>query len=229
VEIKKQQKIFITFNKQPKHNNMKTIFIVLCSLFTTASLAQTKLIAFKSHSGNMDNFNIALENDLFNSEGSNFGKPSHMNLFRLDSVIYISPTKAVLIGSLYQYPWRGSKDSAKFIQMIKDTVYNDPMFSQKHSLDSIRRQLKNGDEYEDKNAVFIGYDNKKNKAKKKESVNINKIKENDILPVVTTNNDPAGYSPFDTAMLKALAGIFLLAILGGWLSAKFYSLRLQKA
>ena len=85
---------------------------------------------------------------------------------------------------------------------------------------------------------------KKNTAKKsqinkpKQASNISKsnIKSNikpkeekeNISPVVTINSGPDN-SPFDTTMLKALAGIFLLAALGGWLSTKFYNLRLQKA
>jgi len=211
---------------------MKTIFIALFSLFTTAALAQTKLIAFKSHSGNMNNFNIALENDVFNNEGSNFGNPPFRTIYYLDSVVYISRSTAVLVKKEYQYPWGGSKDSAKFIRIQKDTVHNDPIFSKNHLLDSIRHLLKANSfyEYDTKKTVLIGYDNKKSSEKKKDRLNNNKPKEDNVSPIVTTiNNGPGNNSPFDTAMLKALAGIFLLAILGGWLSAKFYNLRLQKA
>lgn len=213
---------------------MKTFFIALCSLFITASFAQTKLIAFKSHSGNISNFSVALENDLFSDEGSNFGTPPNRRVFKLDSVIYISPNKTVLIKKEYLFPWhQNPKDTGELVRVSRDTVYNDPLFSRKHSLDSIRYVLKNGPflDYDNpiSKVIFVGYDNKKNKGTNKDSVNTDKPKANEVSPIVTTGNDTDNNSPFDAAMAKALAGIFLLALLGGWLSTKFYNLRLQKA
>src|SRR5690348_14474249 len=109
---------------------MKTILIVLCSMITVTSLAQTKLIAFKSHSGNMANFSIALENELFSNEESNFGNPPFKTVRKLDSVIYLSPTAVILIKKEYRYPWSTySKDSIEFIGTERDTVYNDLLFS----------------------------------------------------------------------------------------------------
>jgi hypothetical protein len=181
----------------------------------------------------MDNFNIVLENKLFNEERSNFGNPPFRTIYYLDSIVYISRSAAVLINKEYRFPWGGSKDSAEFIRIKKDTVSTGPLSSGKHLLDSIRHLIKANSfsEYETKNTVLAGYDNKKKPGKKKDMPkNDNKSKEKNIFPIVTTVNDDTGNnSPFDAAMVKALAGIFLLALLGGWLSSKFYNFRLQKA
>jgi len=54
--------------------NLKNYFI-LCSFCLSFGIgAQTKIIWHKSHSGNMDNFKILLENKNFNLEWSNFGR-----------------------------------------------------------------------------------------------------------------------------------------------------------
>ena len=178
----------------------------------------------------MDNFPIALENSLFDSEGSNFGNPPYKKIYHLDSIIYISESVSVLVKKEYQYPWNGSKDSAEFIRTTKDTLLNDPVFTKKNSLDNIRHLLKKElfYEYDIKNTILVGYDKKKTIKKKNNNSN-NTNKQNGIYPIVTTSDNTDNNSPFDTAMLKALAVIFLLALLGAWLSAKFYSLRLQKA
>ncbi|MBK8953484.1 MAG: hypothetical protein IPM85_15695 [Chitinophagaceae bacterium] len=42
-------------------------------LGVSAVIAQTKKIAFKSHSGSAENFSIAFEENLFDMEFSNFG------------------------------------------------------------------------------------------------------------------------------------------------------------
>ena len=211
---------------------MRTFLIIVCSIFTTASFAQTKLIAFKSHSGNMNNFRIAMETELFNENGSNFGTPPYRTVNTLDSVIYLSPTAVILIKKENRFPWGGiKKDSGVFISMQRDTVYNDPLFSSKRSLDTTNyltaRYFR--ETFETKKTVFIGFKKIKTKEKKKDNLDSNQPKENNIFPIVVPNNDTDNNSPFDAAMLKALAGIFLLALLGGWLSTKFYSLRLQKA
>ncbi|MGG9963625.1 hypothetical protein [Ferruginibacter sp. SUN106] len=212
---------------------MKLIFIVLLSILTTSSFAQTKAIAFKSHSGNMNNFSIALEHGLFSNEESNFGLPSSIKTYRLDSVIYVSEEVSVIVYRFYNRRFNEPKDSAKFIRSYKDSLFNDPLFSKKHALDSIKTVLKKTGRYDYpiNNAVFVGYDNKKKTVKEKTVTkpvdNTNKKpKENNITPVITNNNDN---SPFDMQMVKALAGIFLLALLGGWLSWKYAGYRNKKS
>ncbi|MBK8300597.1 MAG: hypothetical protein IPK90_09175 [Chitinophagaceae bacterium] len=49
---------------------MRHLFLLLLFAVTASSFAQTKKIAFKSHSGSDENFAIALENNLFGMENS---------------------------------------------------------------------------------------------------------------------------------------------------------------
>lgn len=55
--------------------------ILLLSLFlNTTTFSQTKLVAFKSHSGNTKKFVKSLQSELFNSPNSNFGIPTKKTL-----------------------------------------------------------------------------------------------------------------------------------------------------
>jgi len=212
---------------------MKSILALLFSIIITTSFAQTKLIAFKSHSGNMKNFDLALNNELFDNEGSNFGGPVPIRTYYLDSVIYISSSASVRIQKVYSRFNNEPKDSARFIRIEKDTLYNDPLFSKNHSLDSIKSVLKTSKQYDNniKKAVFIGYDNKKTKGEKNKNNLDNikeKAKENNILPIVPANSNTINNNTFDRQMIQALAMIFLLALLGGWLSWKIASRNSKK-
>lgn len=197
---------------------MRQLFIAILILFCSSLMAQTKEIAFKSHSGNMNNFSIALSSELFDSGESNFGLPAPTDLktYKLDSVIYVSATVSVIVIKEYRRQPLQPKDSAKLWRTGKDTLYNDPMLGRKHSLDSIKTVLKTTGNYINPvdRIVFIGYDNKNQK--------------NNILPVSFTGDD-TNNSPFDMKLLLMLGAILVLSLLGGWLSWKFYQPSLQKA
>ncbi|MGF2414807.1 MAG: hypothetical protein ACQUYJ_20890, partial [Ferruginibacter sp.] len=165
---------------------MKKIILFLLSITTTAAFAQTKEIAFKSHSGNMEHFNIALNNDLFGSEASNFEIPSPKKTYLLDSVIYISESVAVLVRRMYIQQFNQPKDSARLVAVYKDTINNSTLLGRKHSLDSIRNILKIKNQYGTpaKNIIFIGYDNIRIKEKNKNTSGIKeKTKQHTMLPV----------------------------------------------
>lgn len=219
---------------------MRQLFIVLLVMISSNLLAQTKKIAFKSHSGNMNNFHIALENELFDTENANFGLPPDVKTYQLDSVIYISETAAVLVRKEYSRPFHHPKDSARLQRVRKDTLRNDPLFSKKHALDSIRAILKTHGKYTNpvSDVVFIGYDNKittkkKDKEKNKENEKVknkeSKVENNTIIPFVSTGDNNNNNSPFDIQLALILGTILFLSLLGGWLSWKYYQPRLQKA
>lgn len=195
---------------------MRQLLTVFFSIISTCLLAQTKEIAFKSHSGNMTNFNIALTNELFDGGESNFGLPADKKTYQLDSVIYISDSSAVIIKREYRQPYNEPKKVPKLWGVRKDTVYSDPLFSRKHSLDSIKSILKTNRQYVNpvNKVVFIGFDNKKSK-------------KNNIIPV-SFKDDDNNNPPFDRRLLLMLGTILVLSLLGGWLSWKFYQPRLQK-
>lgn len=156
-----------------------TLFLVFIS-FTAFS--QTRLIAHKSHSGSAATFNMALKNGLLDVRNSNFGVAPirTVKTAALDSVIFISHDKAVMVTSEYchiedrgrviQVEYNNEKVEKTLWKAGRDTIYNHPLFSRNHSLDSIRTVLK--DDYFFKNdidnTIFVGYDNKTRKYKREE-------------------------------------------------------------
>ena len=199
------------------------LLIAVFSLFCTALLAQTKKIAFESHSGNPENFNIALTNDLFDGGESDYGLPPDKKKYKLDSVIFISDSVSVLVSKEYKRPWDAKSDSLdKFIGMKKDTIFNDPLLSRKNLLDSIKKMVDNKGPYETTNKTkFVGFDNKKNEIKRSEN------KQQQLIPLGITNDPPDNHSPFDFGLILILGLILLLSLLGGWMSWKFYQPKLQ--
>lgn len=195
------------------------LFVAVLSLVSASLPAQTKKIAFESHSGSMENFNIALTNDLFDSDNSNFGLPvpNDIKTYKLDSVIYVSDTVSVIVIREYRRLAAQPKDSAKLWRVGKDTLYNDPLLGHKHSLDSIKTVLDTLGYYANpiKKVEFVGYDNKKPGDKKLNFIPLTVIDD--------SNNNP----PFDMQLALMLGTILLLSLLGGWLSWRFYQPRLQ--
>src|SRR5258705_9999346 len=124
------------------------LLVAVCSLFSTALMGQTKKIAFESHSGSPENFNIALSNEIFDNDESDYGLPPNKPAYKLDRVILISDSVSVLISKEYKRPWGATSDSMdKFVQIKRDTVYNDPLFNHKNSSDSILKGIKERAQY----------------------------------------------------------------------------------
>lgn len=140
---------------------------MVCCLFRVE--AQTKLIEFKSHSGNVSHFKTALEESIFGLERSNFGE-APMRTIRnahLDSLIFLNDTAAVMVTSeiCTRQTWRGDNRDSVIWKAGRDTVLYHPLFTQQHRLDSIQEVL--DDQYhfnnEAKEVIFIGYDNQPEK------------------------------------------------------------------
>ncbi len=151
---------------------MKNLSLLLILSFCFQyGIAQTKLIAYKRHSGS--NFSYALTSNPNDIASSNFGmrmEPRVKNA-QLDTVIFIDKERAIMITSEYCKDefWIESKENnATLWKAGRDTVYNHPLFSQQHNLDGIKKILK--EKYHFKNdidkVIFIGYDNKKSRKKK---------------------------------------------------------------
>lgn len=200
------------------------LLVAILSLISTTLPAQTKKIAFESHSGNMENFNIALTNELFDNGESDYGLPANKKAYKLDSVIFISDTVSVLVSKEYTRPWSAKSDSQDtLVGVKKDTIYNDPLFSRKYLLDSIKKMIDNRGLYETTNKTkFVGFDNKKTVVKKTED----KPKQQ-LISFAITNDPPDNHSPFDLQLTVILGLILLLSLFGGWMSWKFYQPRLQ--
>lgn len=210
------------------------IFLFIVALASVNCLhAQTREIAFKSHSGNMANFSDAATHHFFGTDNADFGLPENPITQFLDSVIYISETKTLLVIRQYNRRYNEPLDSMRFQFVRHDTVYRDPLYSQVHSLDSIRQVLKAQGWYKNKvrSIVFVGYDNKK---PKKNAVKTNQEtpqppQQNSTAIVSQGSNGNDDNTPFDSQVYLTAGIIILLSLSGAWISWKLYQPRLQQA
>lgn len=124
-------------------------------------LSQTKLISYKSHSGDMKYFEKNIVENSFNTNYSNLGvaPQRYVTNSKLDSVIIIDDKKSVIVTSNY-CKIRGNSNPEKW-KPGRDTVYNHPIFSD-DNIDNVKKVLKS--EYNFQNdidsTVFLKYDKK---------------------------------------------------------------------
>lgn len=121
--------------------------------------AQTKLISYKSHSGNMEYFEKSIVEDSYNTNYSNLGirpEPYIINP-KLDSVIIIDDKKSVIVTSGLHKDRRNS-NTEKW-NTGRDTVYNHPIFSSQN-IDSVKNVLRRNYNFENDldSTVFLKYD-----------------------------------------------------------------------
>jgi len=194
---------------------MKTFLLGIISLVGLTVAAQTKKIAFKSHSGSDENFSIALEGNLFDMDNSNFGLPSDIDKWpshlkpvstELDSVIFIKDSVAVLISH------NKTSVTGQWISQ-KDTLHGRALFSRKISIDSIRKGLIK--EIYFANSVdsvkFIGFDKKK------------KRKNNNLPAMGTSGQDANG--PFDSQALLIIGLVIFFSLAAGLFTWKYSPVR----
>jgi hypothetical protein len=152
-----------------QYNNMKTFLLTALLVCAGTTFSQTKLIFHKSHSGSSSSFMKSI-----NGNYSNFGRAPirEVKNAMLDSVIFLNDTSAVMVTSEYctrkgEYSpaemegTTKTRNQGELWRAGRDTVYNHPLFSRKHSLDSIKMVV--ATEYYFKNNIdnvrFLGYDN----------------------------------------------------------------------
>ena len=210
---------------------INNLLVVLVCLISTTLLAQTKKIAFESHSGNPDNFNIALTNELFDIDESDFGIPSHSSMYDLRKIIFISDSVTVIVGKRYLKPWGAADSLFKFVGNMSDTLYNDEVFAKKNSPERIKYLLKGRsggvNVYKIDSVMFESYKNKK-PVKTKPGNNKPVENKQNIIPLAIPQNSSGGNPPFDMQLALMLGSILFLSLAGGWLSLKFYRPRIQK-
>lgn len=139
---------------------MKTIVSLIALLFSTTVYGQTKLISFRSHSGNNANFRTAVENNLFDIGRSNFGIV--VQIKTIDTVMRVSNDKIIIV----------RKDAAGRLNdthFYKETLTstNAPDFFKATSLDSLKQAIQKRYKYVNLDSTyFVGFE-KKFKAGKK--------------------------------------------------------------
>jgi hypothetical protein len=177
---------------------MKKLILILVGLYTLSVHAQTRLIAYKSHSGNMEQFSAALEMHLFDTDASNFGLPPTV---QLDSVILIKKSVAVVVTS------RG--EGAPLFRQ-RDTLRSKSLFNKKTSIDTLKKNLHKLIRFDNPadSIRFIGFG--------KEELS---SKMNGGLFYFSHNHDR--YNPFD-GMAVFISGLILLtSLLAGWVTWKW--------
>jgi hypothetical protein len=142
---------------------MKTLLYLACGVFSINCFGQTKIIAFKSHSGNEANFRTAIEHDFFDVNISNFGNPT-IYVRKVDSVILEPHNKLIIKRGLYEKDYRGMVDKRATV-FYRDTLFKaneQPLFAAIKSFDSLKAVLlKKYKGYKiDTNTVFVGFDKK---------------------------------------------------------------------
>ena len=134
---------------------MKNIIVLIFVVLTQLSVAQTELIAYKSHSGDMNKISF--------DSYKNLGIPP----MRIDTIIILNDSTIVEISSRQ---WSGRPGFC-----LKDTVVNHPMYQESSDYEKLRGN------YYDTTIVFINYDTLTVKQKKK--IAKKKKKENSIVPI----------------------------------------------
>lgn len=132
--------------------------VLLCS---SNIQSQTKLISYKSHSGDMKYFEKSMVEDSYNTNYSNLGvRPErYVTNSKLDSVIIIDDKKSIIVTSAFCKTRRS--DSPEKWRPGRDTVYNHAIFSN-DNIDNLKKELKENYNFQNDidSTVFLKYDKK---------------------------------------------------------------------
>lgn len=137
-------------------------FLAVLLLFTTSQVnAQTKLISYKSHSGDMKYFEKSIVENSNNTNYSNLGiRPErYVTSSKLDSVIIIDDEKSVIVTS--KTCKMTDFDVTQKWRPGRDTVYNHQVFSDKN-IENMKKTLKETYNFQNDidSTVFLKYDKK---------------------------------------------------------------------
>jgi hypothetical protein len=141
---------------------MKNLSLLIhCSvLFLSGNLlSQTKLISYKSHSGDMKYFEKSIVENSYNTNYSNLGilPDRYIVNSKLDSVIIIDDKKSVIVTSSFCKS-RISKNPQRW-EPGRDTIYNRTVFSSQN-IDSVKSVLRGTYNFQNDldSTVFLKYD-----------------------------------------------------------------------
>lgn len=174
----------------------------------------------------MINYNLALTNKHFDLGFHNLGMAPEPKILEaeIDSVIFISDSVAVMVTSnvCRNSPWFYGNDSTVDFESKtlwsagRDTVVNHPLFSQQHSLDSIKTELKRNYYFQNdiEKTVFVGFDNGDVESEERE---------NESAPVID-DNKPQTPGP---GMMILFLGLF--ALFAGLISWRFAMIKRENA
>lgn len=139
-----------------------SFLLPIALVFTSYQIsAQTKLISYKSHSGDMKYFEKNIVENAYNTNYSNLGvaPERYVTNSKLDSVIIIDDKKSVIVTSTF-CKTRRNENLQKW-KAGRDTVYNHQVFSDKN-IESMKKTLKETYNFQNDidSTVFLKYDKK---------------------------------------------------------------------
>lgn len=208
---------------------MKQIFLFFMGALvvgTADTAAQTKKIAFESHSGNAAYFNLTLNNDFFESDASNFGLPAHKNVHKIQKIIFLTDSQTVLVSEIFDRPFSATNDSSDiFVKNQKDTLLNSYMFNKNVSTDSLKKLLQYYDKYEINDKTKVVNKIGKVAAPKKNEGKANDNQKNNLPIAVFSDDAGSGDNPRPSNKNLFAAGlIFSFALIGGLLCRAYYKI-----
>ncbi|MFT5777782.1 MAG: hypothetical protein ACI837_000730 [Crocinitomicaceae bacterium] len=152
---------------------MKHLFAILITTCCFYGFAQTDIVEYRSHSGNMSKF-TKYSTPKIDGVTTNFGayRMPEVKTAALDTVRFISECEVVMVTSEYcnaqfqvdvddEGNLTRRRRGGDFWSAGSDTMLNHPLFNRRHSLDSIKHILKTTYNFQNSidSVVFIGYDN----------------------------------------------------------------------
>jgi hypothetical protein len=140
---------------------MKTLICIAACLFSVTCFGQTKLVSYRSHSGNNANFRTAVENNLFDIGNSNIGL-SVEHVDKVDSVIFKSNDKIIVLRKTYDIVVGMGRGPAK-ITYVRDVLTKATAadFFKANSIDSLKAEIhKMYKTTKTDSTLFIGFDKK---------------------------------------------------------------------
>lgn len=183
------------------------LFVAAIIGIGSTSYAQTKRIAFKSHSGNSEHFKQALSAALFENEGSNFGiaPERYVTFAHLDTVIFINDTTVELVTSHHSNFVDDYRTSThpNLWKPGHEIVVNHPVFNSEKTIEEMKEIVQKT--YHFKNdiskVVFIG----EPKAVKK---NIKSKQKNTLKNGFLQSGNPFFLFLFGAGMISIISFVF---------------------
>lgn len=140
---------------------MRTNSIFLGLMLSISVFSQTKIIAFKSHNGQSENFRTAVYENLFDANLSNLGDPKpYFQKKTLDSLIILDDGEGVLVASSLSDLFFDAEKRKK--QPVREVVHKRVLFSKKN-IDSVKAILKRDYHFDNNvdSAIVVKYDKEK--------------------------------------------------------------------
>jgi hypothetical protein len=193
---------------------MKGVLLIICLMIGSSMLAQTKLIAFKSHSGSSGEFYELLVKRDIDLMCHNLGMAPQriVQSAELDTVIYINDSTSIMITSQVCRDLNRTMYSNNIWSAGSDTVYNDDVWNNENP-EEIKKKLKKDFYFKNNidSVVFIGFPEEEEIDPNKAAGGI-KDENDELAPPISNHPTPGMGLPI------AIISVFITAVFIGLIS-----------